>query len=113
MDPFPPDHSAFEVMKNADVTVERADGSRGADGYTGSDATTVLTCRADVQQVSQEYVERVPYFETGGLKAYLSASARPAAVGDTVTIDRDDGPTRTGTVESVDLDSDVLMISTD
>ena len=98
---------------NAEITVTREAGTRDADGVTSTSTETVLTCRADVQQVSQEYVERVPYFETDGLKAYLSASARPAAVGDSVTIDRDDGPRRTGTVESVDLDSDVLMISTD
>jgi len=98
---------------NADLTVTRSEGQRGADGYVEGSTTTVLNCRADAQQGGRAFEQRAAYYEAGDVLVFARKSVQGVEVGDEATIDLDDGPMWTGTVAETILDDDALLIDFD
>jgi len=98
---------------NADITVEKSTGSRGADGYTESATETVISGRADYQQGSRRAQERIAFYDAGDAVVFCGPGVTPVRVGQSVTVDHDDGRTTEGVVEEVMHDEDALLVSHD
>ena len=105
--------AAFSVLANADITVTRSEGSRGADGWTESSTSTELECRGDWQQSGHRLEQMRAHYETGDGLFFAEDSVVGVEAGDSVTIDHDDGRTIEGTVAQVVHDDDSLLISLD
>jgi hypothetical protein len=100
-------------FENAKATVTRAEGSRGADGFSEGSTTTVLECRGDLQQSGRALEQRAAYYEAGDALFFARKSVIGAEPGDAVTIEHDDGRTLEMAVEEVMYDDDALLLSFD
>jgi len=100
-------------FENAKATVTRAEGTRGADGFSEGSRATVLECRGDLQQSGRALEQRAAYYEAGDALFFARESVIGAEPGDAVTIDHDDGRTLAMTVEEVMHEDDTLLLSFD
>jgi len=105
----------FSTFHNADLTVTRQDGSRGADGYTETGTTTVLDgVRCDAQDQGRTLQSPDETHEGGSLGCYsVDGDVSKVEPGDSATVAFDDGRTIEGHVASVTPLDDSLTIARD
>jgi len=101
----------FSDFHNADVTVTRQEGSRGADGYSESGTTTVLgAVRCDAQDRGRTNQIREEAHEAGDMTCFVDADVSQVDPGDKATVAFDDGRTFEGHVSGVSpMDSSLTL----
>jgi len=103
----------FSGFWNADLTVTRAEGSRGADGYTESGTTTVLDgVRCDAQDQGRTLQSPDETHEGGSVPCHsVEGGVNDVQPGDSATLDFDDGRKIEGHVAAVTPLDDSLTIA--
>jgi hypothetical protein len=105
----------FSDFWNADLTIIRAEGSRGADGYTESGTTTVLgAVRCDAQDQGRTLQSPDETHEGGSLACHsVDGDVSSVESGDKATVAFDDGRQIEGHVAAVTPLDDSLTIARD
>jgi len=104
----------FSVFHNADLTVTRTEGSRGADGYSESGTATLLDAeRCDAQDTSRTTQSPDEAHEGGDLRCYVDADVSSVEAGDAASVAFDDGRTYDGHVTRVSTMDSMLVVSRD
>ena len=93
--------ATFSDFLNADLTVTRPEGSRGAGGYSESGPTTVLSCRCDAQDQGRTTQTAEEVHEGGSISVYAQGDVSAVQAGDRASISFDDGRSYEGSVQSV------------
>lgn len=102
--------SRYSYFHNADITVTRSEGSRGASGYSESSTQTILNKRCDFQEMGHMLDEEQAGYEKGEGIAFVDG-AEAAEPGDEATIETDDGRTIEGSVAGVNATDSSLRIT--
>jgi len=97
------------AFSNAKLLVKRAVGNRTAAGFEEVGMTTVLDCRADVQESGRALQRAQQLYETGDAVVFTE-NVEEVCPGDQVTLEMDDGRTLEGSVEETrNLDRSLLI----
>lgn len=96
-----------------EIEVTNATGTRDGDGFQKTGEETVLLSKGSLQQEGRLFRERTAYYETGDGLFFASKDIHSVSIGNSVTIDTEDGRTLNGTVEEKNVSDGSLLISFD